>query len=343
MQQRIAALVALACFLALIVGLLVSGGVIGAADTVPGRISFQIATGATTGTYFPVGQAMAGLLSHPPGIGRCETATVCGPAGVIISARTSPGAAANLQMVNQGQVDSGLVQGDVIAAAVTGRGPFRRLGPQRHVRVIGSLFAEQVHLVAAANSGIASVDDLKGRRIGFGSDGSGTAVTAREVLAAWHIPESAIHVVRGDSSNDVLLREGKIDAFFAVAGVPLDSISALIRAHKARLVPIDGAGRDRLLEMVPALASSAIAAGAYPGQPEIATVSTRAYWITRDGESDALIYGLTRALFNPANRASLSASHPSAGEIGLDNAANESPAPLHPGAARFFREMGKLP
>lgn len=342
MQQRIAALAALACFVALIVGLLVSGGVIGAGDDVPGRISFQIATGSTTGTYFPVGQAMAGLLSHPPGIGRCETATVCGPAGVIISARTSPGAAANLQMVNQGQVDSGLVQGDVIAAAVTGRGPFRRVGPQKHVRVIGSLFAEQVHLVVAAASRIAGVEDLRGRRIAFGTDGSGSAVTAREILAAWHIPESAVHVVRGDSSSDALLRDGKIDAFFVVAGVPLDAVSALVRARRARLVPIDGPGRERLLHMVPALAPSTIAANAYPGQPEIATVSTRAYWITRDGESDALIYGLTRALFNPANRPALSASHPSAGEIGLDNAANESPAPLHPGAARFFREMGKL-
>jgi TRAP transporter TAXI family solute receptor len=94
--------------------------------------------------------------------------------------------------------------------------------------------------------------------------------------------------------------------------------------------------------MVPALAAASIPAGAYPGQPEIQTVSTRAYWVTRDGETDALIYGLARALFNPANRAALAASHPSAREIGLDNAGNESPAPLHPGAARYYREMGKL-
>ena len=108
---------ALAAFVLAIVGLLVSGGVIGGGGEAPARVSFQIATGSTAGTYFPVGQAMAGLLSHPPGVGRCETATVCGPSGVIISARTSPGAASNLMMVDQGQVDSGLVQGDVIAAA----------------------------------------------------------------------------------------------------------------------------------------------------------------------------------------------------------------------------------
>jgi TRAP transporter TAXI family solute receptor len=342
MQQRIAAAIALAGFLLAIIGLLVSGGVIGGGADAPARVSFQIATGATTGTFFPIGQAMAGLLSHPPGVGRCETATVCGPAGVIISARTSAGATANLRMVDQGQVNSGLVQGDVIAAAAAGRGPFRRGGPLRHVRVIGALFAEPVHLVVAVKSGIHGVADLRGKRVAFGSEETGTAITAREVLLAYRIPEYRVKLVRSDDSNDQLLREGKIDAYFAVAGVPLDPVTALIRAHLAILAPIDGPGRDRLVAMVPALAAASIPAGAYPGQPEIQTVSTRAYWVTRDGETDALIYGLARALFNPANRAALAASHPSAREIGLDNAGNESPAPLHPGAARYYREMGKL-
>ena len=336
-QQRLIAIAALAAFVLAIVGLLVSGGVIGGGGEAPARVSFQIATGSTAGTYFPVGQAMAGLLSHPPGVGRCETATVCGPSGVIISARTSPGAAANLMMVDQGQVDSGLVQGDVIAAAAEGRAPFRRR--QRHVRVIASLFREQMHLVAAAGSNIKSVADLRGKRIAFGNDGTGTAVTAREILFAWRIPLSAVRVVQADASGDALLRDGKVDAFFAVAGGPLDSVRDLVSAKKAVLVPIDGPLRDRLVRLVPSLSVSSIPAGAYAGQPEIPTVATRAYWITGDREPDALIYGLTRALFNPANSAALSASHPSAREIALSNAANDTPAPLHPGAARYYREM----
>src|ERR1700733_4080446 len=126
MSQRVVALIALLVFIALVVGALVTGGNLGLADSGPTRISFQIATGSTEGVYFPVGQAIAGLVSHPLGVGRCDTATVCGPAGVILSARTSEGTTDNLRSVNQGLVDSGFADGDVIAAAVKGEGVFRR-------------------------------------------------------------------------------------------------------------------------------------------------------------------------------------------------------------------------
>src|SRR5471030_1396615 len=87
----------------------------GSAQTTPARISFQIVTGSTGGTYFPVGQLIAGLISHPPGVDRCERAPVCGPSGLIISARTSDGAVANVLSVNAGLAESGLAQGDVVS------------------------------------------------------------------------------------------------------------------------------------------------------------------------------------------------------------------------------------
>ena len=151
-----------------------------AADTP--RISFQIVTGSTTGTFFPVGEAIAGLISHPPGVNRCEKANVCGPAGLIVSARTSDGTMSNLLSVNDGGVESGLAQSDVIAAAVKGTGPFKAKGKLSHLRVIASLFSEEVHLVVSEKAKIGKVSDLRGKRVSLGLAGSGVGFTAREIL-----------------------------------------------------------------------------------------------------------------------------------------------------------------
>ncbi|HEX4635234.1 MAG TPA: TAXI family TRAP transporter solute-binding subunit [Rhizomicrobium sp.] len=337
LSERVLALLALLAFIMVVVGALLTGGNLGIADSGPTRVSFQIATGSTEGVYFPVGQAMAGLISHPLGVGRCDTAMVCGPAGVILSARTSEGTTDNLRSVDQGLVDSGFADGDAIAAAVKGGGVFRR--PARHLRVIAALFPEEAHLVVAANSDIQSVADLRGKRLLMGPANGSGLMRARTILSAYRV--RAREVVSGEPA-DQMLRDDKIDAYFAVAGVPLDSIKDLIAHHVARLVPIDGEGRDRLIQMVPQLSTASIAAGAYPGTGAVETVSTRAYWVTRDTVPDSLIYGLVRALFNPANRGVLTASHPSAREIGLDSAAVNPPTVLHPGAGRFYREKGKL-
>jgi hypothetical protein len=324
----------------LVLGVLLSNGELGLAQTAaPERISFQIATGSTAGTYFPVGQAIAGLLSHPPGVGRCETAMVCGPSGVILSARTSQGSIDNIRAVDGGQVDSAFAQGDSIVQAVAGRGMFRR-APQKHVRIIAALFPEQMHLVAA-KPGIARVVDLKGKRVFLGPDGSGTYLVARQVLAAYGVPERSLKLAKAESGTEAgLLQSGKLDAYFVMAGAPLDSVRDLL-AHGAHLVPINGAGRDKVIKALPQTEAAAIA-GPYPGTPPVETVATHAYWIVRDSDSDALVYGITRALFNPANREALEASHFSARDIRLDSASKDLPAPLHPGAARYYREMGKL-
>jgi TRAP transporter TAXI family solute receptor len=303
------------------------------------RISFQIATGSTAGTFFPVGEAIAGLISHPRGVDRCESANVCGPPGLIMTARTSDGAVDNLIAVNRGDVESGLAQSDVIAAAVKGAGPFRKLGSQDHVRVIASLFAEDVHLIVAARSKIKSVADLRGKRVSLGSDGSGVGITAGEVLAAYRIPQTAMKARHEDMFNSItLMKAGKLDAFFAVGAVPLDAINDLVSHGQARLAPIDGPGRMRLLKMAPSFSQAVIPAGGYSGRGAVETVSMRALWVVRDSEPDALIYGITQALFNPRNHDALASSHPAAGEIGLATASLAPPAPLHPGAARFYAQ-----
>lgn len=303
------------------------------------RISFQIATGSATGTFFPVGEAIAGLISHPPGVARCDVPNVCGPPGLIITAQTSQGTLDNVLAVNNGDVESGLAQSDVVAAAVNGTGLFRSKGKETHVRVIASLFSEDVHLVAASDAKIDSVTDLRGKRVSFGLPGAGAGFTAEEILRAYHVPLTHMRRFTLDTPAAIdQLKQGRIDAFFAIGGVPIDGLGDLLSSHAAKLVPITGRNRDEMLKSEASLQPAIIT---YPGQAPVATVATRAWWIVRDSVPDALVYGITRALFNPANRSALTASHPSAGEIGLATAALMPPAPLHPGAARFYAEAAR--
>lgn len=308
------------------------------------RQFFIIATGPTGGTYFPVGEAIAGLISHPPGLHRCQTPGVCGPSGLIASARTSPGAIANVIDVNAHRVNSGLAQSDVVADAVAGTGPFRKLGPQTQISVIADLFPEDVHLVVAKRAHIATVAQLRGKRVSLGDPGSGTMVTARAVLAAYRI---AIWRIKAEElSSDMAadaLEKGKLDAFFFVGGAPVGLVHDLIARGAATLVPIDGAGRKRLLQHSASLSAARIEAGRYPGVGAIETVSVRALWVVNAEEPNDEVYAVTRALFNPANRSLLDQSHPIARMIRLDTATTDLPAPLHPGALRFYREAGKVP
>jgi TRAP transporter TAXI family solute receptor len=332
-------LASMAGFCALVVTVLLLAGSFGAADPAGSRIPFQIATGTTGGAFFPVGEAIAGLISHPPGVDRCNKASVCGPPGLIITARSSSGTVDNVMAVNAGTADSGLARADVVAAAAKGEEQFRR-GKATHVRVIASLFSENVHVVVATKAKIAGIADLRGKRVSLGSDSSGVSITAHEILAAYHVPESSLKIVRSDLLGAVqMLQAGKLDAVFTVGSVPVTQVTGVLASGKARLLPIDGAGRDRLLKMTPTLAKGEIAANAYQGQGATQTVSTQAVWIVRDSAPEALVYGITRALFDPANRDGLAASHPAAREIGLSTAALNPPAPLHPGAARFYNEV----
>jgi TRAP transporter TAXI family solute receptor len=314
----------------------------GTAQTTAQRIAFVFATGSTGGTYFPVGQAIAGIVSHPPGVARCDTPGVCGPAGLVASVRSSEGSIANIRDVNDGRADGGLAQSDVVAEAVAGKGDFRKTGPQRHVRLIADLFPEDVHLVAAVGAHIAHITDLHGKRVVLGGRESGTASTAREILAAYRVPEWKLKASYAPPEVAAArLAHGDVDAIFFVGGPPIELVRSLIGSGKAVLVTIDGATRKRLVAEDPGLTAEAIPVDDYPGtRKPVETIGVHAVLIVNDQASTDVVYEMTRALFNPANRALLESAHPSARFIRLDAAAKDVPAPLHPGAQRFYREAG---
>ena len=306
---------------------------------VPARISFQISTGSTSGSDFSVGELLAGLLSHPPGISRCEAADLCGPPGLIVSTRATEGSVANVVAVNSGTTNSGLAQADVVALAAAGQGPFARTGAARQLRVIADLYGQALHLVAANEAKIINVPDLRGKRVSLSTEGSGTIVTARAVLAAYRLAEWRL-VASYDPVDIAVekLRAGQLDAFFFVGGTPVDIVEQLLEEGIAVLIPIDGAARDRLLAGQRYLDPYTIPQDVYAGTPTVDTVSVPTLWITGEAQSADLVYSMVKAVYNPRNRPMIEARNTGSDFLEVELAAEATPAPLHPGALRYYTE-----
>jgi len=306
-------------------------------QSLPPRRSFEIATGPASSMQFQVGEAIAGAVSHPPGLARCEHGTLCGPPGVIVSARSSDGAIANILAVEVGQVSSGIAESSVVANAVAGKGLFHKIGKQGHVRVVADLFGETVYLVASARSPIKTVSQLKGRRVSLGSSDSGTESIANAILNAYGVTRW-----RGEHLSDdvaaAALGAGKLDAFFVVGRSIPASAAALIARGEARLVAIRGGGRSKLLRSLKGFSVVTL-----PGKAPLETLSCRVVWIVSDTVPDDNIYALLRALYHPSNRAFLQQRGGLVPDVKSGMASGLTALPLHPGALRFYRDAGLLP
>lgn len=309
------------------------------AQSLPPRRAFEIATGPVAGSHFPAGELIARIVSHPPGLARCAKSPLCGPPGIVVSAKSSDGAVANVLAVNSGEAVSGLAGANVVADAVAGQGPFRKSGKQSHIRVMADLYGETLHLVVAQKGRVRSVAGLRGKRISVGLARSGTDVLAEKVLTVYGV--KAAKILRlGPEDSGGLLREGKIDAFFYLGAAPDGLIADMVGRGQARLLPIDGKRRTRLIAATPGIKAETIVPGAYRGAPGLETIGSRTFWIVRDSASADTVYGLVRALYHPGNRATLQAADVAPIWPGPSPALAN--APLHPGAVRYWRDAGVL-
>ena len=327
---------------AAVLGAVLVGGVVGAAVAQDLRF-FTIGTGGTAYTYYPVGGVIANAISKPPGSRPCDEGGSCGVDGLIASAVSSRGSVDNINAVLSGLRDSGFAQSDVAYWAYTGTGTMEGKEPATALRTIAALFQEHIHLVALADSGINSVADLVGKRVSLDEPGSGTYVDANLILEANGISADDLtaEALKGSAASEAL-RNGKIDAFFVVAGYRTGSLVELASAVDIKLVPISGAGADALTSEYGFFSQSDIPDGTYEGVDGVSTVAVGAQWYTNASQDDDLIYAITAALWNDKTRKLLDVGHAKGSSITLETALSGVGVPLHPGAERFYREMGLL-
>lgn len=304
---------------------------------------FRIGTGSTAGIYFPIGGLLASAISNPPGSRQCARGGSCGVPGLISVAQATMGSVENVQAIATGALESGLAQADVATWAYNGTGIFKGQTPIRNLRAIANLYPESIHVVVRRAAKVRGFHGLEGKRVSLDAKGSGTQVNARLIFQRHNIPLNKIklvHVQLGPAID--MMRAGKLDAFFFVGGYPVAAIAELAQTVPIKLLPISGEFATRLLKSDRFFTPAVIPAGTYKGVPRTRTVSVGAQWFVDAKLDDDLVHGVVRALWHKNTRHLLDSGHRNAKLISLKTALSGIAVPLHPGAARYYREAGLI-
>ena len=307
-------------------------------------IFLKIGTGGVGGTYYPIGGLLANAISNPPGSRSCDEGGSCGVPNLVAIAQSANGSVANVNGIEAGQIDAGMMQSDVAYWAYTGTGIWKGRKPVTKLRLLAALYPESVQIVTRKNSGIKSVFDLRGKTVSIDKPASGTQVDARIILNSYGIdvdkdmtPEFLKYV-----AATAKLKDGQIDAYFSVSGWPTSAIVDAVSTGNATLVPIDGAERDAILKKYEFFSKDTIPATAYSGVPATETISVEAQLVVSSDLDEELVYQIAKALWNKQTRALLDKGHSKGASITLETALSGAGIPIHPGAERFYREAGLL-
>jgi hypothetical protein len=303
---------------------------------------FRIGAAATGGSFFEIGGVVAAAISSPVQGSACASGGGCGVLGLVAVAQATQGSMENLRLINSKQLESGFAQADLAAMAYNGTGAFAQEGPMPRLRVIGSLFPEALHVVVRSDSPIRAIEDLAGKTVAIGEAGSGTAVNAKLLLAAAGFDES--DVTRKNlrpSQAAAEMKAGTLDAMILAGGYPVPAIQELAAAIPVRLVPVVGDVAAKLGKEFSLYTPATIPAGIYRNvDTDTASVGFYALWVV-DADIDAdLVHDITRAVWSDGAAKLFAGIDPIGKQIKLANALKGVSLPLHPGAARFYREKG---
>jgi uncharacterized protein len=295
------------------------------------KVRLSIATGGTGGVYYPYGGAIANVISkYVP--------------GVEATAEVTAAAVDNLKLIGAGEADIGYAYPDLSYDAMEGKRAFKSKLP---IRMVVHLYTSYFHLVTLSNSNIKSVADLKGKKVSTGAPNSGTEIVAFRVLEAYGI--NADKDIRRDRLSVVesvnALKDGKIDAFFWVGGLPTAAVLDLAATPNTsmRLVPTDGALPNIFKKYGQVYVKASIPKATYPKMTgDIGVVGIPNVLVCNTKADPDIIYKALKAMFD--HKADLVAVHSQAKEFTLKNAVIKTVVPYHPGAIKYYKEKGvKMP
>lgn len=286
----------------------------------------SIATGGTGGVYFPLGGGMAEIINT-----HIE--------GVRASAEVTGASVENVALIARGDSDIAISSADVVYQAFNGLGDFE--GRQvEDLRVLAALYPTAIQIVTLADSGISSIEDLRGQRVSVGAPGSGTEVGTRMLLEANGITFDDINAQRLNFNETAdALRDGDIAAGFWSVGLPTSSIMNLATTRNIAMVPLTEEQVAAALAADPTFAPFTLPAGLYEGMEEDVQAIANPNLLIASAEMDEdLVYSIISTLFE--QQQALIAVHPVANDMSIGFSIDATPIPFHAGAARFFEEQG---
>jgi TRAP transporter TAXI family solute receptor len=293
------------------------------------QMNIAIATGGTGGVYYPLGGGMANVLSkYLP--------------NVQATARVTGGSVANLQLIGSGQSEVALSMVDAALDALRGEDKFK--GNKVEVRTLMVLYPNRMHVVSAEGRGVKTMADLKGKRVSTGSPGSATEVMAFRVIEAAGLDRDKDmrreRLGVAESTNAV--KDGKIDAYFWVGGLPTAAVTDLAATPGTKIALVDTA--DLIGKMNAKYgdlySAGVIPAKTYPGQDRDNPVAVVQNILVANAKmSDDVAYNIVKTIMD--KRDELILVHGEAKNFVLETQTSKNtPIPWHPGAAKYFTEKG---
>lgn len=304
------------------------------AALVAGTVSAQqqqfinVLTGGQSGVYYPIGVSLSQIFAKDIPNTRS-------------TAQVTRASAENLNLLQAGRGELALTLADTLSDAWNGNEEAGFRNKLDRLRGFSATYNNYIQIVASADSGIRTLADLKGKRVSVGAARSGTELNARAILKAAGMSYSDLAKVEylpfGESVE--LIKNRQLDATLQSAGLGVASIRDLATAVRIVVVPIP---HDVVAKVGdPAYQPSMIPANTYNGQTEdVPTAAIPNFLVTHAGVPEETVYRMVKAMYD--NLDTLHAAHSAARVINRDNAIKGMPIPLHPGAERYYREVGVL-
>lgn len=292
-----------------------------------------IGTGGVTGVYYPAGGAICRLVN----MDRKEH-------GIRCSVESTGGSVYNLNAIRQGELDLAVAQSDWQYHAYNGTSEFEKDGKNEKLRAVFSLHPEPFTVVASKGSGIKTFEDLAGKRVSVGNPGSGQRATAEVLMKemGWGLDKFSLAAELKAAEQSQALCDGNIDAFFYTVGHPSGSIKEATTSCDSVLVNVDNAATKKLIAENPYYREAVIPGGMYRGSDnDVITFGVAATFVTSTDVPDEVVYQVTKAVFE--NFDSFKRLHPAFGVLEKKEMVSDAlSAPLHPGAAKYYKEAGLI-